>query len=458
MQAKYAADLKQLADDCRRKGLEDEARKTRAVLEPRDPTRFFVPVLPQKAGPPALPDGAPPAVVEWHQQFSRLRREQGEALFDLARQALRNRRAALAIELLLSAVAADPDNESVRRLLGYQKYQDRWRTPYEIRKLRAGLVWDDRFGWLPKTHLKHYEAGERYRGGRWIPAEEDARRRQKQQFGWEIDTEHYHIRTNHSLEAGVDLGVKLERLYHLWQGIFLRFYASEAEMLAWFDGRSHALQSPGARRQVVYFRDRADYNRFLGPSVPGIEKSIGYYSQAVETAFFFAGPDSDDRTLYHEATHQLFHESRPVAPNVGARANFWIVEGIALYMETLKIQDGFYVLGGADDQRMIAARYRLLHDNFYVPLAEFCGYGMLRWQHDPNVPKLYSQAAGLAQFLIHYDHGRYRDALVAYLSTVYSGRDAPDTLSALTGVSSETLDAQYREFMEKNDGPTVDEK
>jgi len=91
-----------------------------------------------------------------------------------------------------------------------------------------------------------------------------------------------------------------------------------------------------------------------------------------------------------------------------------------------------------------------LQDKFYVPLAEFTTYGMERLQGDQRIATLYSQAAGLANFLVFYDSGRYRDALVAYLTTVYSGRDTPQTLSELTGVSYEDLDKQYHEFMEES--------
>ena len=68
-----------------------------------------------------------------------------------------------------------------------------------------------------------------------------------------------------------------------------------------------------------------------------------------------------------------------------------------------------------------------------MPLEEFTGYGMEKFQEDPQIAKLYSQAAGLTHFLVHYDGGRYRDALVAYLLAVYTGRDQPDTLAKLTG-------------------------
>ena len=105
-----------------------------------------------------------------------------------------------------------------------------------------------------------------------------------------------------------------------------------------------------------------------------------------------------------------------------------------MYMESLRQEDGYYVLGGFDDERMHAARYRLLHDKFYVPLDEFTGYGMEKLQKDPRIATLYSQAAGLTHFLVYYDGGRYRDALVSYLAAVYTGRDDPDTLAKLTGV------------------------
>ena len=120
-----------------------------------------------------------------------------------------------------------------------------------------------------------------------------------------------------------------------------------------------------------------------------------------------------------------------------------------MYMESLRQEDGYHVLGGFDDVRIHAARYRLLHDHFYVPLAEFC---YLRHASRSSTTRasrtLYSQAAGLTHFLIHYDGGRYRDSLVAYLVAVYTGRATLNTLSQLTGTSYAELDHQYREFME----------
>jgi hypothetical protein len=447
LRKKYAAEIEQLAAWCESNGLADEARQTRLAIIPNDPYKHYVPELPDLIGPPPLPKGASEKAVEWHERFWRLRRDHSAALFDMARGAIRGGRAGLAFELALASIQANPDYEAVRRLFGYQKFRDRWCTAYEVRQLRAGKVWSERFGWLPKAHLRRYEDGERYSGGRWISAAEDAQRHADIQSGWDIETEHYVIRTNHGIESAVALGVKLERLNRLWRQLFVRYYASEADVLALFDGRAKAAPPP-EKLDIVYFRDRDDYIRSLKPAMPNVGISTGVYVERTRRAYFYADKQPDDRTLYHEATHQLFHQSRPVAPGIGQKANFWIIEGIAMYMESLRREDGYLVLGGRDDERLHAARYRLLHDNFYVPFGDFVGYGMETFQKDPRIATLYSQAAGQTHFLVHGDGGKYRDALVAYLSAVYSGRDDHDTLAKLTAAGYDDLDKQYRLFIE----------
>jgi hypothetical protein len=436
-----------LARWCESHGLKDEARRTRAYLTPTDPYKLYVPVLPKRVGASSLPSGASAEQIEWDSRLGRLRRDQANALYDLARRAARGGRASLAIELALAAIHANPDHDPLRRLIGQQKLKGQWCSLYESRKLRGGYVYHPQYGWLLAGHVARYEQGQRYFNGKWISAQEDAKLHRDIRSGWDVETEHYTIRTNHSLEAGVALGVKLEKLYELWSQMFVRYYATAEQVIAQFDGR----RGPGAelpRHHVVYFRDKDEYNRALGTMYPQIDKTIGAYLQQTRRAYFFAAAQPDDRTIYHEATHQLFHESRPIVPDVGRRWNFWIVEGIAMYMESLRERDGFYVLGGFDDERVHAAQYRLLNDNFYIPLADFTAYGMERLQGDPRVATLYSQAAGLTHFLVYAENARYRDALVAYLAVVYSGRDEPGTLSRLTGTAYPELDRQYRAYMD----------
>ena len=69
-------------------------------------------------------------------------------------------------------------------------------------------------------------------------------------------------------------------------------------------------------------------------------------------------------------------------------------------------------------------------------------------QRHPERAKLYSQSSGLAAFLLDGEHGRYREALVRYLQTVYAGRDHEGTLAETTETSYTDLDAQYRQYLE----------
>ena len=74
-------------------------------------------------------------------------------------------------------------------------------------------------------------------------------------------------------------------------------------------------------------------------------------------------------------------------------------------MESLAAHDGYYTLGGANAGRMPAARHRLQVDGFYIPLAESTQLGMLDLQRDERLPRIYSQSAGLADFLMHDGDG-----------------------------------------------------
>jgi hypothetical protein len=460
LRAKYLGQLDELAAWCDKQGLTAQAKITRQWLGKRNPNKLYVSDLPRKIGRPELPADSPEEVVQWDQRFWQIRRQQAKALETLARRAVRADRASLAFDLVMAGIHEDPDHEGIRRILGYQKYRGAWHTLYEVKKLTARQVWDEKFGWLPEKAVDRYRQGERWSLKGWISAEEDARLHADIANGWDVETEHYAIRTNHSLEAGVQLGVKLEQLHRVWRQLFIRYFLSEAQVAELFDRRNRGPPVQLPRLEVVYFRDRDDYVRGLQAAFHDLKKEVvsiseGVYVAAVRRAYFFAGKDQDERTMVHEATHQLFHQSRrDVAPDVGFRANFWIVEGIAMYMESLRREEGYLVLGGFDDPRMLAARYRMLHDNFYVPFSEFASYGMDRLQADPRIRTLYSQAAGMTHFLVHDEEGRYRDALVAYLVAVYTGRDNPFVLPQLAHTTFADLDKQYRQFIASG-GPVV---
>jgi hypothetical protein len=436
----HAQALAQLADWCATQRLTEEASLTHEWIPTRAPLTLRLALVPEES------DAVPANLSrEWQQRFKKLRSAQGIRLFELAQEAVAATQYTLAFQLTYETLREDPSHEQARRLLGYRLHDGQWLTPYEIGKRQAHQVWHPQFGWLPQAQVERYEAGERYYKHRWLSAADEAILRADIDQGWKVETEHYEIRTNHSLEEGVRLAGKLEQLYQVWRQVFLRFHRSDDQLAKLFRDGAPPNRSP-RRHRVTYYRDRAEYVAALEPSMPNIGISTGFYFGDSRTAYFFVGEDSD---LYHEATHQLFNETRPVAKQPGADANFWVVEGVACFMESFApTPGGAVVLGGADAIRLDNARGRLLRDD-YVPLAELTGMGIADVQRHPQISMLYSESSGLTYFMLFAADGRYREALVDYLVAVYTHRDRPETLAELTDSTYSELDAQYRQFIQR---------
>lgn len=446
--AEHLDHLETLAGQCDEHGLSDEAAKTRALVPPKEPGKLFLPTLPSEVAGGFDAGAASDHQKAWHKRLQAIRNAYANKLLGIARGAHRQKNATLAIDLLTAALHADPDHETLRRMFGYQRYENRWCTPYEAEKLRAGMVDHERFGWIPKAYVERYEQGERFYRGRWMSVEHEASFRDL----WEVNSEHYNVRSKHSLEQAVQMARRLEQLHAAWRYLFMRYMINENQIGAMFAGRSAQLRSP--RYKVVCYRDRQEYLQSVAtPGSPQFALTDGLYMPAQRCIYVFPPERADGwRTIWHEATHQLFQETNNIRNMPGQRHNYWIIEGIATYMESFRMRNGYHVLGGLDyDTRLQTAAVRLLHEEhyYYLPIAQLVPLGRDQFQNHVNVPMLYSEVSGLTHFLIHGQEGRYRDALIGYLAAVYSGRDTVHTFRGLAGVPYEQLDAEYREFIEE---------
>src|SRR5262249_17525633 len=159
-------------------------------------------------------------------------------------------------------------------------------------------------------HVARYEKGERNYQGRWLPAAEEQALRSDLKRGWRVESEHYVVTTNHSLEGGVALVRRVGNIPPRWRPGVVACAPTRRRL----EGR--APRKDTKQHQVVYFRDRDEYNRALRSSQPKIDMTLGIYFDQPRTAYFFAGDEQEAGTLFHEATHQLFHESRAVADQV----------------------------------------------------------------------------------------------------------------------------------------------
>ena len=380
------------------------------------------------------------------------RKEYADELFALAKRAAAAGQLSLAFQWATEAVRENPDHAEARRVLGYERRDGKWLTSYGARMSDAGKEWHPKLGWLAVADVPRYEAGERLLSKRWVSAEDDAARHRDMRSGWQVRTDHFLVTTNHSLQAGAELAARLERLHQVWRQLFAGFYLTEREVQGLFAGERPPRKQARPFR-VYYHRDRDEYAGALRRRQPRIGDTLGIYFDANREAHFFAGDGWDRATLYHEAVHQLFQETRPATRHVGATGNFWVVEGIATYFETLREHRDaraglYYTIGESSAGRLPAAKRRLLAEKFYVPLDELLALSKDDLQRYPELAKLYSQSAGLAALLMDGEEGRYREPLVVYLTAVYAGRDDEKSLSEATGTTNSELDAAYRRYLE----------
>jgi hypothetical protein len=448
---RYATQLHELAAKCRSKGEQEAADTLASWLPHRNSDQLTLFVLSSAAADQLAAEGQ-----GWRAEWQQLRDTQADALAKLSARAAREGRASLAFELVTEAARENPDHKLARRVLGYVRFREGWYTPFEIKQMNSGKVYHQAFGWLPKSHIERYERGQRFYRGRWMSEADEQALRKEMARGWRIESEHYVVTTNHSLEAGVELSKKLERLHAVWQQAFAGYLLGKAELVRRFEGKG--TRRDATQHVVVYYRDRAEYNAALKPSQPQIEISLGIYFARARTGYFFAGQEQEPGTINHEATHQLFQETRPAVAEPGRDHNFWIVEGIACYMESLaEAGRGWVTLGGAHAGRMDAARERLRAGSYNQPIATLVDLGMTQLQQQPRLAALYGEAAALADFFMHAQEGKYREPLVAYLESVYSGRATSGTLAELTGESYDKLDREYHRFMDDGavDAPAV---
>lgn len=415
-----------------------------------------------------------------------LKTDSARELYALARLALREGRLpSMAYLLIHDVLRINPDHKHARAVLGQQLFRDparredptyagEWVSAFEASR-RIGSspeVNHELYGWIPASHVARYEDGQRPWGGRWISAEKEAELRRNFRNAWEIRTEHFLIKTNTSREEGVLLSRRLETYYEWLHSNFAAFFDTPAELYRRFEQAQYAGRRtlPTRPMQVHYYASRDEYQQRTRGKIPPTIVTNGLYWEPDRTCYLFRNPDDlETSTAFHEATHQIFDWTTRDHRNSAARklsrqrglrgaewvlcrnSNFWVLEGIACYMESFRIVDGLPEVGDPKNVRFVGATHRLLVNNFYIDMRTFSGLGKDAFRQHPNHTQLYTQGSGVAHFLLHYKGGIYRDAFIELLSRVYQ----PDmenlaedpSLEDLTGVQFDVLDLQYREHM-----------
>ena len=428
LRADYQAELAGFADRADALDLPDFAAELRAAATPPDPAAVVV-VPPPRAVRGDLPPGERTDERALRLDVRRSGDAYANAAFGLARRAATRSSAepgaaAVAIGLTRDALAANPDHAPARRVLGEVRDGDEWLTPWERDRRRRGDVPHPVFGWVDGDDVAKLEAGDRPLNGDWVPAEREALARRDFRNGWVSETEHYRVRTNHSWEEGAHVALSLERFHTFFRAVFPGFGLSAGDLKRRFAsvGPVPAYRNAGGRDgkfEVHLFRTKDEYVAELRKKIPQIAVTNGLYFTGDRVAYFYKiGPHADPRTMFHEATHQLFYECTPRDRMVCEQAHFWVMEGIGCYMESFR-DDGRTMTAGGDYVRFRNARTRLVRDKFFIPLDDFDARGRVRFQSDPLLSRCYSQASGLTHFFMHAEGGALRPRFTDHLQALY---------------------------------------
>jgi hypothetical protein len=245
-----------------------------------------------------------------------------------------------------------------------------------------------------------------------------------------LTTNHYEIIASQPEEANL-AGERLEHLLSVWQSL-------AAEVM------NVTKDEPSQHHQVIIYNNKDEYTLNLQHIDPFIDTTNGYYFAPTMTAYFFS-PIS--KVLFHEGTHQIFVErffpgKKPVFHN-----NFWVAEGIALFMETLQVEEHCYKIGNILDDRLYAAKVYQFERNYHLPIRNLTAMSAAEIQASKEMVRIYSQSAALVHWLMFAEEGRYRRSLFELLRQTYLDTAKPETLSELTGLTFEELDKNYVDFL-----------
>jgi hypothetical protein len=363
----FSNQLEKLAQACDDKKLNDGAETVRSRnLAPDMQTRNLK-ALPTEVTP-EIPNNLQDGERFWRTQLRALEKDYAQDLYLLSRRALNDGYPSYAYTLVREAATHDPDHAPARKILGFVRQGNEWVTQFAASQIKSGNVWHEQFGWLPKGHLERYAKGERYFKNRWVSAEKEAELRRDFANAWEIRTDHYRIRTNVSLERGVELGRALEDFHEFFYETFAGFFNTREQMMKLFEGTSKAASANPRPYVVHYYRTRDEYIDQLKKDFPNIGITNGIYMTTGRIAHFYDDPDNNiEATLFHEGTHQLFFESHAQNRAIGETAHFWIVEGIACFMESFERKQGAFSLGDPNYIRFAGARVNLLQNSSMLP-------------------------------------------------------------------------------------------
>lgn len=351
-----------------------------------------------------------------------------------------------AFDLYRFLLRVDPDNEKAHKSLGETKVEGEWLRPYEMEQYRAGFVWDDRFGFVPKKGRERLQAGEAWDPGAkaWGKLADLNKAHAEASNPWKLESEHFKLVSTADLELNVRLIARME-------AYFLQAFRQYDLFFAGKGGKSAGLifgMAPTAKRLTVnFYRDEAQFRQFANPPTTW---AAGFYSGGKGASFFYGRPnDFSVGLMQHELTHQILGEYSDGGSGGGA----WLTEGAAVYLQYAEFRGGQLSLGGLKDNGRVAEYRRNLRngqkEHSFKDMVTLFGPGG-DWDQG-DISKNYRGAGASVFFLMSFDGGRFRADTIQLLRDAYFAKPRP--LEEYFGITVEGLDFLMARFYKDCDVP-----
>ncbi len=338
----------------------------------------------------------------------------------------------LAFDLFQYVLLLDPENDRAHKGLGHVKVDGAWLRRFEAERLRAGFAWDAKLGWVLAEERARYEKGEYFdlQTKQWTTPAEASRQHAEPGSCWEVQTEHFLLKSTADLEETTRVAERLEAFYlQLFRQYDLFFGAKGAALI-------FGVAASQSRPLVVnYYRSRDQFTQHASPPT---NWAAGFYDGGRHASFFYSSRDWT--TLQHEIVHQILGESS------AGYAESWLAEGAAVYLEDAFFRDGVLTLGGLQDHSRVVAYQSNLRGGGaeHSLLTMVRNYRTSQQWDSGDIAMNYRGAGAVVYFLCTFDDGRFRSDFVEYLRAAYNG--GSPKLEDYFGLPAEVLDKLMLRF------------
>lgn len=377
-------------------------------------------------------------------------KKQGVELVKLATGCMKVGLFTRAFDMINYVLEISPDDSKARKILGYKKdtKTKTWISAWEYNHRKKNFLTKE--GWFEKKKKKDFDKGLRPYKGKWLSAEREKSIRTRNEYApYTVKSEHFEVQTNMGRERAWEFALKLEDFYTQFFRVFIGYYDQIA-------GARLLFNRPETKKMhlVILFPSRNDYLTHVKQEKGNdklLRESAGFYSGSDRKSRFYWSDNEEEtyRTFYHEVAHQLFAETKSTRSG-GSRGNNWVVEGIAVYIETWKKIKGNWVPGYEIDSSRMKIAQRFLAANGDWSLQGFAHIDNDQF-HKVNRGLNYCLAGALCHFFMHYNDEVYKEDFVRFLSAYYMGKVSNNSLAEYIKIEGgggfNALEKQFKEYM-----------